>query len=50
MLVYKGENYIVLVFFLKVKNRKEEEKKLVFKNCGVPLKSIFSNSTQIKKN
>jgi hypothetical protein len=39
MLVYKGENYIVHAFFLKVKNRKK--KKLVFKNCGVPLRSIF---------
>ena len=41
MLVYKGENYIVYVFFfLKVKNRR---KKIVFKNCEVPLKSTFQN-------
>jgi hypothetical protein len=49
MLVYKGENYIVHVFFLKVKNRKKEEKKLVFKNCGVLLRSIFQIQHKLKK-
>jgi len=46
--VYKGENYIVhALIFLKVKNRKK--KKLVFKNCGVPLKSIFQIQHKFKK-
>jgi hypothetical protein len=44
MLVYKGENYIVHAFFLKVKNRKKK-KNLYLKTVEYHLEVFFKINT-----